>query len=426
MRNVAFLMLLFSVISINVVHAQLSINGEIRPRMEFRDGYRRQPDSISKPAYIASQRSRLVFDYKGNKFTTRFSFQDSRIWGESALKDSKAKLGVNELWGEMELNPNLSVRLGRQQIKYDDQKILDNGNWGITGLSHDMALIKLKLNTFQAHWGSAYNNNSDTIWNGVYTISGTPYKGLSYLWLNNQFTGGYNLSILGMVEGLQRKNSPNTLYSRYTYGTYFEYLNDSVPFGVKASVYIQNGKLATGQNVHGYTLLLKASYKLSQSLIVKAGGDYYSGHDSLNSNNKTTVFERPYGLAHSINGYMEYFTDIPKETRNGGLIDLSASITKSFNKVHSLDLMYHCFSLSGKVKDPRITGKALNSYLGSEIDLTYQYQLSKEVSFQAGYSTMLYSKSMNIVKGMKNISNNYYADWCYLMITFKPTFFQGK
>lgn len=64
-----------------------------------------------------------------------------------------------------------------------------------------------------------------------------------------------------------------------------------------------------------------------------------------------------------------------------------------------------------------------NNGLGTELDFTFGYNLSKAVKMQAGYSQMFATESMEVLKdgNYKNTNN-----WAWIMFTFKPTFFEKK
>ncbi|MCX6257030.1 MAG: hypothetical protein NTW49_03895, partial [Bacteroidia bacterium] len=89
------------------LEAQLTITGEIRPRFEFRDGYKRLPDSTTTPAYLVTQRSRLGFAYKTDKLNTKITIQDVRTWGDELLKSDVPSVAIYEAWAEFPVSDSL-------------------------------------------------------------------------------------------------------------------------------------------------------------------------------------------------------------------------------------------------------------------------------------------------------------------------------
>jgi len=61
--------------------------------------------------------------------------------------------------------------------------------------------------------------------------------------------------------------------------------------------------------------------------------------------------------------------------------------------------------------------------LGTEWDLMLAYKVSDAVMAQAGYSHMFGTETLQQIKGGNNKNNNN-LEW--VMITFKPTFFEKK
>ena len=61
----------------------------------------------------------------------------------------------------------------------------------------------------------------------------------------------------------------------------------------------------------------------------------------------------------------------------------------------------------------------MEPYLGTELDLTMAYKLSKNSNVVLGYSQMFGSETLETLKGGNKDAFNNYA---YLMFTFKPVF----
>ena len=54
--------------AVGTMYSQFKITGEIRPRMEYRHGFKNVPDSLAKHALFVSQRTRLNFDFANNYY----------------------------------------------------------------------------------------------------------------------------------------------------------------------------------------------------------------------------------------------------------------------------------------------------------------------------------------------------------------------
>jgi hypothetical protein len=114
----------FLLIYYNAV-AQFSITGELRPRYEYRNGYKQVRDSNTTAACFVSQRTRLALTYKTEKLSYKITFHDIRVWGDEQFKSDMPSVGLYEGWAELLLFDSLSLRAGRQEFSYNNERLLD-------------------------------------------------------------------------------------------------------------------------------------------------------------------------------------------------------------------------------------------------------------------------------------------------------------
>jgi hypothetical protein len=167
------------------VQAQFSLIGQLRTRTEVRDGLGNLVPKGSKPAVFTSQRTRLTFGYKWDRVTFGAAVQDIRVWGQDASTISNAdgaKLMLHEGWADITLAnsadttikfkavESLSIKIGRQELIYDDVRLIGNLDWLQQARRHDMALLKMMHKGWQVDIGYAFNQNSD-----AFGITGTSY-----------------------------------------------------------------------------------------------------------------------------------------------------------------------------------------------------------------------------------------------------------
>lgn len=185
MRSIITGMCIFLLSNISLsVRAQLSLTGQLRVRTELRDGYGTLETIGNKPAFLTSQRARLNFHYLSSRVIFHASLQDVRVWGADASTINNAdgaRLGVHEAWGELVFANSadssfshspvqyFAVRIGRQELVYDDQRLLGNLDWLQQGRRHDAIVFKLLDHGWQADIGAAFNQNTDAVnYNGTY------------------------------------------------------------------------------------------------------------------------------------------------------------------------------------------------------------------------------------------------------------------
>ena len=434
LSNICFAILMFG--TIVSLKAQTSVDGEYRPRFEFREGFRKTLADTLKPSFLTVQRTRMSAGYKSGTLTTQFTLQDARIFGASDLKSNTSKVEIFEAWAELLLTPGVSVQVGRQKLKYDDQRIFGESNWSNTGQAHDVALLKYNTKNFQAHLGYAYNNSKDTLFEMNYPVA-KMYKSMGFLWLSKDYGHGLSATAIGINEGLQTTDNYKKTNYRNTIGANVVLQNDLSRLGFRVAGYYQFGKSnaydtaklvknTTYADLSAFLLTFKVTYKITEPIVLQAGIDHFSGTGSATANNKSYTFNRLYGTNHSFGGNMEYFVSLPK----AGLTDYYAGVSCKTTDKLSLDFNLHLFNLdkdmsyNTKAKNGTITKTIVDSNIGSEADLVANYKLSKETTIQGGYSIYLNSGSTKNYFKMGNV-DTHFPQWAYLMLTIKPQLYKS-
>ncbi len=167
-----------------------NITGQVRTRTEFRDGLGNPAYVGAAPNIFTSQRTNLNIGYRWDKLLFGLDIRDVRVWGQDAATINNAdgnKLFLHQAWGEFIVASaadtncklkvdNLSLKVGRQELIYDDSRLLGNLDWLQQGRRHDMALLKFLHRGYQADFGVAFNQNNDNFGNygTLYTPANVP------------------------------------------------------------------------------------------------------------------------------------------------------------------------------------------------------------------------------------------------------------
>lgn len=109
---------------------------------------------------------------------------------------------------------------------------------------------------------------------------------------------------------------------------------------------------------------------------------------------------------------MDYFF-VGNHANNVGLNDAYLKGSLKLGNV-MLGAHYHYFSAAAAI------AAGADSYLGSEIDLTCGYNFTKGVNLSCGYSHMLASESMELIKSGDSSETN---NWAWLMLTINTAVF---
>lgn len=146
----AYVQLAVLFIIIQKVNAQTTLTGELRPRFEYRHGFKSLIDSAESGTAFISQRTRLNFGYLSKKFRIGITLQDVRTWGsqpQSVISDGLTSF--HQSWAEYFFSKKVSARFGRQELKYDDIRIFDPGNWSHQGKAMTYCYLNLRIQPFQ-------------------------------------------------------------------------------------------------------------------------------------------------------------------------------------------------------------------------------------------------------------------------------------
>ncbi len=418
-NKIAILLIISLCFYLRASYAQdnsFKISAQYRVRPELRHGYKvLSPDTSA--AFFIAQRARLTFDYKKENLKAYISIQDVRTWGdEEQLKDIPG-LSVNELWIELSLKNNFSIKIGRQELVYDDQRLLGNVDWNNATRSHDALLLKYTNKEKKINWhtGAAFNQSGEPLFGTDYALNN--YKFLAFSWLKKEFAKS-SLSATAIVNGVNSTTSVfKNVKANFTFGPLYNYLDKN--FKASFGAYYQTGKTENNLLLNAYMINSYAELR-NKSLSAGAGLDFLSGNSDKTSPNHSENFSTLYATNHKFYGFMDYFINIPTDTKKRGLIDpyLRLGLTPSKNFKTTLDI--HHFYLAN---ENNLEAKKIQKGLGDEFDLTIEYQVSPIINLQGGYSMMFATKNIELIKGGDK-SN--YNGWTFIMLKVSPTLFNHE
>ncbi|MCG8410828.1 MAG: alginate export family protein [Bacteroidales bacterium] len=412
MRHLLIVVILLSIAM--TTKAQFQIDGEYRPRFEFRDGYAQLKPDNSSPAYFVSQRTRLNLSHTYNNLYSRISVQDYRVWGDSKLKSDDPGLSVFEAYFKLKLSDSWALTAGRQRLNFDNNRLFSQANWHQISSSHDGLTVDFKKELFNFRMVTAFNQSATPKFGTNYTVDN--YKFLNVIWLEKKFKY-FSLANLTITDSYQKKNSRNTDYYRFTIGLVAKYKRNSYDLQLRG--FYQTGKNKMGTDVNAHFINAIASYKFGSALNLTLGTEYMSGNDFTNHNGEDNAFDILYGARHWFNGIMDYFS-IPKTTLGTGLID--GYLKLDFLKIESwkLSAHYHYLATSNTYVH---NGKEQDNFLANELDLIGTWKINKVVGLQLGYAMLFAGETLENMNGGSKSSG--LQQFFYTAITVKPTFFKN-
>jgi hypothetical protein len=400
---------------------RLQIDFEFRPRTEYRNGYQQLRNDTTVGAFFTNQRSRINLNYTyNNRFILQFSVQDLRVWGQQDPRSTSATLQVFEAWAEPFISDKFSVRVGRQRLMYDNQRLFAENDWRLSAAVHDAINFRYSSSKISTDLALALNQTSERYFGTDYSPKDfTNYKFLAINYL--KYTPGklFTLTILNSSDGYQAKTNPEKIYIRYTLGGRIEVTKGNL-YGTVAA-YFQGGKNSSGKELSAWYIQPEARLTTSQGLIVRLGTEIFSGTNNLVGSSKDNSFVPLYGVAHRFNGSMDLITKFPADVAGAGLVNPYLFFIQPLFTRFELRSDVHTFHLQ---RNYFLSDVKIDRYLGMENDWLISFKPNQVTKVDLGFSYMIPTKSLEVIKGSGNSSHN--LSWAYLSLTFRPVLFSTK
>ena len=302
-------MLIVMVLGGTTFAQEVNANLQLRPRYEYRNGFKGLMPDTELPTSFVSQRSRLNLNFKQEKISAKLTLQNVRTWGDVKTTTTNDKNGIIlfEAWGQYQFDENWSTRVGRQVISYDNQRIFGEIDWLQQGQSHDAAVVSYKKGKHQLDFGAALNADSEDLFRNLYT---TNYKNMQYAWYHTDFSN-FQMSLLALNTGFQYEQPATTnLEIDYiqTFGTFLKYKKNKLDADL--SLYAQTGKgklTSNNTTVNAYNVGVNINYAVTNEVKAGLGYEYLSGKDQTDTENIIKSFNPIFGTNHAFNGFMDYF-----------------------------------------------------------------------------------------------------------------------
>lgn len=402
---------------------RLTVDLDLRTRGEIRSGgMTTDVDDVASTSFITG-RTRLVVDYQRKWLEARVVGQHYGVWGQAG----KGNFNLSEAWVMVKNDCGLFAKVGRQNLSYDDERIIGANDWTMAAMSHDVLKLGFEGVGHKIHFFTGYNQNSDAQLGNTYYIGGAyPYKEIYTLWYHYDarfFPLG--ISLLVMDVGMQggSKEEPVTQHQQLV-GSYLKVHPDKWMF--EGAYYRQMGHDENGLPIRAWMASAKASYSPIPSLKVATGFDYLSGDEyfavppsggfGLVRHEVIKGFNPVYGSHHKFYGAMDFF--YVSTYVNGftpGLQNVYINAIWSPFKRLSASVAYHYLSIAVNLPD-------MKRPLGHELELGVKWNPMPDVTLMAGYSYMLGTETMHRLK--RSSDDN--LQWAWLMLSINPQIWSSR
>lgn len=402
---------------------EFSIDMNLRPRFEYRNGYLYPRSNNDTPSAFISNRARLGVNFDNGFLSARVAAQDVSVWGQKRQNDNDGgRFTMHEAWAQLSRN-GYFAKIGRQSLSYDDGRILSESGWTPTGIWHDAVKLGYENRANTLHLSFAYNQSREKTNEGTYYEPvGQPYQNMQTLWYQYRNPSGFTASALFVNLGFEvgEPGNPSLEVPANAQKAYMQTMGTNIGYktniwNIMGTVYYQTGTNSNDEKVSAYMLALRGRYAFDPKFSVYGGTEYHPGQDE--DSDKITRMDLLYRSNHSFMGSMDYFRGYDYY----GVWDKYIGVHWDTASKLGIDVRYHHFSTANAIYVGSLT-KAL----GSEIDFTFTYPIRRHIMLEGGYSFMLATDAMPVAKGRPEGSYDGWQDWAYVSLTINPTIFRGR
>jgi hypothetical protein len=411
-----------------VVPSTLTFGLDLRFRSELRHGYKSLPTQDTAAAFQINQRTRFNVDYQSKNLNVFLSLQDARVWGQQDPREGQTGTSTTvtpattfplyffEAYAEPKFGDKLSLRIGRQRVMYDNQRLFAENDWRLPGNSHDaIRLIYNNKINFTTELLAAFGQSGENVFTTKYNPVVPNYKNLFVNYLNWKITDKFTLTTINTADGYQSSDPKKftTTYERFTNGGRLEF--SSYNWYLTFSGYYQSGKDSSGKKLGAYYMQPEIRYT-GGPLTVRLGMEYMSGADSSTHPAKDQNFVPLYGVAHRFMGNMDLFATFPSDVNGAGLVNPYLFIWYQAGKV-LVRMENHLFYSQAQFV---YKGNPIDKYLGFENDWRLNYKPSKITDLEVGFCWAAVTNSMTIIK--KSGDTEAFPYFGYVSLKLTPTF----
>ena len=359
-------------ISSLVLQAQeLIVTGQVRHRSERIDkDFSDNTDSYG----FSFLRTRLNMKFTNDKNYAFVQIQDSRKFGDATntLTDGSADLlDYHQAYFVLSdfVTEGLNVKLGRQEVSFANQRLIGAVGWHNVARSFDGVLFSYSAEKYLATVFSF----KETEMSAVGDVGDKDVRGV---WVETSFLAPTRVDVFFINQNI----NPGDVLDRNTFGVYSKGSYNLGAFKLSQEIDIVSQSGTNGGNNVSATLIGSrfklAAKESSLKYWVGFGYDVVSGDDPTTADDE--AFNTLYATNHKYYGFMDYFLNVPANTKGAGLTDIVLSAGLSPVSKLSLKVDYHMMSTSQNVKE--------GNDIGSEIDFTGAYKYSKNLKIIAGVS----------------------------------------
>lgn len=414
--------------TVSVKKNEFIIDANLMTRGELRYGGLPNEDDEEESSNRASfilERTRLGMGYKRDFLEVYVQAQHAAVWGQAG----GGGFNLRQAWVQLRANNGLFAKIGRQELAYDDERVIGSDDWSMAPFTHDVLKMGWERGSHKIHALLAYNQNAESVNGGSeYRDGDKPYKAMEALWYHfdaPRFPLGMSLLFVNMGMQSKRDEDLKATYQQQMLGTYISYTPER--WTAEGSFYYQMGRNEYKAKISAWMVSLKGEYYPTSQWSLNAGYDHLSGdphyvvpkpgsmglvrHETING------FSPVYGEHHKFYGAMDFFY---VSTYFAGFSPglQNAYLGAEYKPIQALKLSttYHYLATS-------TTFENLGKTLGHELEFSLSYKPLDIITISAGYTFMHGTETM---ERLKRVSTDRNLHWAWLSLSVSPNFFSFR
>jgi len=319
-------------------------------------------DGMDGNAFVVGNRARVGMRIKDESVSAYVQVQDVRTWGseEGSVGDgTAAALDFHQAYGQYKAQGN-NLRIGRQEVGWNGERLLGAQNWMHTGASFDAVRLQ-HSKKFDAEVLYAFLNDAPNVDRADADICDDTHM----FGLRAGPKTTKTLTVNGVVISRMDAYAEEKLH---TVGVYADGNAGSIFYTVEG--YGQMGSQGDS-SVSAYLVGTRVGMKMKPGK-VGLGLDMVSGDDDL-TDDTVKSFDTLYGSNHRFYGHMDMYMNVAGDTAGEGLMDVML-----FTKLKATD------ALNVSLDAHLLQSAAGGTKHGMEFDLEGRYSVSDALNISGG------------------------------------------
>jgi len=460
---------LTAAIAVPAMATTFSFQGQYRVRGEYR----------GNPGFVDSagingvlQRVRLTTNAAVTSDTNvKITLQDSRMWGIQdpagrggpALTDAGTNtLDLHEAYVKVDnvFGQPVSLKIGRQELVYGDQRLIGAFGWNNNGRSFDAIKANFsnsavsidafasKINDATTALGTncttGCGGDNDQDFYGINAsikaIPNNTVEAYAYYWRD---AGASFFGQTGMAGVTTINDAPNKASNLYTYGVRAKGHYKAIDYTFELPLQSGNidtsnasGTRATNYNIKAFALSATAGYTLPIAMKTRLGVEYDTaqgdndggnGAAANGSGSKNTDIETFFNLFPTNHGHLGLMDQQAWRNVDAWSLNATSQVTSklklyvafwNFKLNEKKDAWYGAANWNntpGGFRAASITNTQTD--VGSEVDFVATYKYNSALTAQLGLARFFTGKFLDQAGQVNATGNTQDMDWAYLQLT---------